>query len=134
VTLKERARQVFTIGIYLVVISVVLQFFLAGLGIFVSAELFFYHAAINGAIVFFLPVLLALVGWYAGVDRRTILLTLAITGLTLVQSLVLAPFHSAMQGPLRWISALHPLNAVFIFWVALHLMDRVRFPRTAPAR
>jgi hypothetical protein len=128
-TLRARARQVFDIGIYVLVVAVVLQFFLAGMGIFMSGEWFFVHAAINGAVVFFLPLLLALVGWYAGIDRRTILLTLAITGLTLVQSLLLIPYHAGVQGPLRIIAAVHPLNAVFVFWVAMQLLDRVRYPR-----
>ena len=78
-----------------------------------------------------LPIALALIGWYAGVARRTIWLTVSMFGLVVLQSLLLFPFHMALQGPLRVISALHALNAVVIFWVALHLLDRVRAPARA---
>ena len=39
--MKEKARQVFNIGIYVVVAATVLQFFLAGLGIFVDPTLLY---------------------------------------------------------------------------------------------
>src|SRR5439155_1674400 len=51
-------------------------------------------------------------------------------GLVIVQSLLLFPYHAAVQGPLRAISGFHDLNALLIFWLALRLMDRVRYPRT----
>jgi len=129
--MKDRARQVFEIGIYVVVAATVLQFFLAGLGIFVDASLFYWHTSINPFLVGVLPLALALVGWYAGVNRRTLWLTASMFGLVVLQSLLLFPFHMAAQGPLRVIAALHALNAVVIFWVALLLLDRVRSPTRA---
>jgi hypothetical protein len=129
--MKERARQVFNIGIYVVVAATVLQFFLAGLGIFVDPTLMYWHTMVNPFLVGVVPIALALIGWYAGVARRTIWLTVSMFGLVVLQSLLLFPFHMALQGPLRVISALHALNAVFIFWVALHLLDRVREPARA---
>jgi len=128
-TLRARARQVFDIGIYVVVVAVVVQFFLAGLGIFVSAELFFWHTTVNAIVIGIGPLLLALVGWYAGVDRRTLLMTASMFGLVVLQSLLLFPYHMAAEGPIRAVAALHAVNAVFIFWVALRLLDRVRYPR-----
>jgi len=128
---RARARQVFQIGIYVVVAAVVIQFLLAGLGIFTNGDFLFYHAAINGAIIFFLPLILVGIGWYAGMDRRTLGMTAGIAGLVIVQSLLLFPYHTAVQGPLRAISGFHALNALLIFWLALRLMDRVRYPRTA---
>ena len=126
--MKARARQVYDIGIYVVVAATVLQFFLAGLGIFVSASLFFWHTTVNPFLVGVLPLVLAGVGWYAGVDRRTLLLTVSMFGLVVLQSLLLFPFHLALDAPFRAISALHAVNALVIFWVALNLLDRVRFP------
>ena len=38
-TTRERARQVFDIGCYVLVAAVVIQFYLAGLGIFAGASL-----------------------------------------------------------------------------------------------
>src|SRR5207245_4150437 len=129
--MKARARQAYDIGIYIVVAATVLQFFLAGLGIFVDTSLFFWHTTVNPFLVGVLPLVLVAFGWYAGIDRRTLLLTASMFGLVVLQSLLLFPYRSAAQGPIRVISALHALNAVFIFWIALHLLERVRFPARA---
>ena len=129
--MKAQARRVFDIGIYVVVAATVLQFFLAGLGIFVDASLFFWHTTVNPFLVGFLPLVLVAIGWYAGIDRRTLLLTASLFGLVVLQSLFLFPYHMGAEGPVRVISALHVLNAVVIFWVALHLLDRVRHPVAA---
>lgn len=129
-TLRRRARQVFEIGIYVLVVAVVLQFFFAGLGIFVSAELFFWHAIVNAIVIGIGPLLLAGIGWYGGVDRRTLLIAASMFLLVVLQSLLLAPYHMAAPGAVRAISALHAVNGVFIFWVALQLLDRVRHPQT----
>ena len=126
--MKARARQVFNIGIYVVVAATIVQFLLAGLGVFVDASLFFWHTTVNPFLVGVLPLLLAGVGWYAGVDRRTLLLATSMFGLVVLQSLLLFPYHLALGGPMRAISALHALNAILIFWVALLLLDRVRHP------
>jgi hypothetical protein len=128
---KLAARQVFKYGVYVLAALVVVQFLLAGLGIFSSAEWFFWHAVVNAAVIGLGPLLLALIGWYAGVDRRTVLVTASFFLLVLLQSLLLAPYHMAAPATVRAISALHVVNAVFIFWVALWLLDRVR--RTLPA-
>jgi hypothetical membrane protein len=129
--MKAGARKVFEVGIYVVFAATVVQFFLAGLGIFVDSALFFWHAAVNPFLVGLLPLVLAGIGWYAGVDRRTLLLSLSMFGLVVVQSLLLFPYHMGLQGPVRAVSALHALNAVLIFWVALMLLDRVRHPARA---
>jgi hypothetical protein len=128
-TARRRARQVFEIGIYVVVAAVVLQFFLAGMGIFVSGEFFFLHATAGALVIGIGPLLLAGIGWYGGVDRRTVLIAASFFLLVVLQSLLMAPYHMGAQGPLRAISALHVVNAIFIFWVALQLLDRVRYPR-----
>jgi hypothetical protein len=128
---KLVARRVFKYGVYVLAALVVLQFFLAGLGIFASAELFSWHTMVNSILIAFGPLVLALVGWYAGIDRRTVLVTASFFLLVVLQSLLLVPYHMAAPEAVRAISALHVVNAVFIFWVALWLMDRVR--RTLPA-
>ena len=127
---KTRARQVFNVGIYVVVAATVLQFFLAGLGIFGNASLWYWHTTVNPFLVGLLPLALVLVGWYAGVDVRTRWLAASMFGLVVLQSLLLFPYHLDASEPWREISAFHILNALLIFWVALHLLDRVRHPRT----
>jgi hypothetical protein len=128
---RELARRIFEYGVYLVVAMVVIQVLLAGLGVFAGAWWFFWHAGVNGALVFFVPLLLILIGWYGRVPVRTRLLMLAIPGLVIVQALLLFPYHANVQGPLRAIAGLHAANALLIFWVSLQLLDRVRAPRQA---
>ncbi len=94
---RALAGRIFEYGVYMVVALVVIQVLLAGLGIFARAG-FFWHANVNGALVFLVPLLLILVGWYGGVPLRTRLLMLAIPGLVIVQSLLLAPAGGSCEG------------------------------------
>jgi hypothetical protein len=132
------ARRVFEIGVYVLVADVALQLFLAGLGIFASGQYFDWHTTYNALAIFLLSIALVILGWIGKYDRLTVGMPGIITGMVIVQSLLLIPYHTG-NAPvaLRWISALHVLNGVAIFWVAIHLMDRVRLARTstvAPAR
>ena len=127
---RALARRVFEYGVYLVVALVVVQVLLAGLGVFGAAS-FFWHTSVNGTLVFFVPLLLILVGWYGRVPVRTRLLMLAIPGLVILQSLLIIPYRANMHGPLRAIAGLHAANALFIFWIAVQLVDRVRTPSKA---
>jgi hypothetical protein len=124
--MREVAAKAFVVGAWLILPLVVIQIFLAGLGIFDDAYFFFWHAAVNAPIVFFLPVLLVLIGWFGRVPRRLLGLAGAVTGLTLLQSLLLLPYHLGAQGVLRAISGLHVLNALLILWIALQLLGRTR--------
>ena len=124
--MRELAARSFVVGAWLILPLVVIQIFLAGLGIFDDAYFFFWHAAINAPIVFFLALILVLIGWLGRVPRRLLGLAGAIAGLTLLQSLLLLPYHLGAQGVLRAISGLHALNALVIFWVALQLLGRTR--------
>ena len=124
--MRQVARRAFTIGAYLVVTSVLVQFLLAGLGVFDSFSFFFWHAMINGAVVGLLPLLLVPVGLLGRVPGRLLGLAGAIFGLVVVQSLLLVPYHSNAGGLLRAVSGLHVLNALLILWVAFQLLDRSR--------
>ena len=124
--MRGLARRAFVVGAWLVGAFVLVQVLLAGLGVFTYPGFFFWHASVNGAIVFFLPLVLVLVGWFGRVPRAILGLAAAVTGLTFLQSLLLIPYHMNVQGPLRAISGLHVLNAIFIFWVALQLVERAQ--------
>lgn len=119
-------RRAFVIGTRLMVAVVVIQFLLAGLGVFTYAGFFYWHAYVNGTIVFLLPLVLVVVGWIGRVPGRILWLTAALPGLVLVQSLLLVPYRMNAQGVLRAVSGLHVVNALFIFWVALQLLERAR--------
>jgi hypothetical protein len=120
------ARRVFVVGVWLVVASVLLQFLLAGLGIFANPALLVWHATVNGSVVALLPLLLVGVGLAGRVPARTLWLTAAVPGLVIVQSLLLLPYRLDLPAPLRAIAGLHVLNALLIFWVALGLLEKAR--------
>lgn len=126
VTARQVLRRAFVFGTTLLVALVVIQFLLAGLGVFTYAGFFYWHAYVNATIVFFLPLVLVVVGWIGRVPGRLLWLTAALSGLVLVQSLLLLPYHMNAQGVLRVISGLHVVNALFIFWVAVQLMERTQ--------
>ncbi len=113
------ARRAYTIGVWLLLASILVQFFLAGLGVLDSAIFFYWHAGVNGAVVGLLPLLLIAVGWLGRVPRRTLWLTAAVFGLVFLQSLLLIPYRSGATGLLRAVSGLHVVNGVMIFWVGV---------------
>ncbi len=121
---RTMARRAYTIGVWLLLASIIVQFFLAGLGIFASTLFFYWHATVNAAVVGLLPLMLVAVGWFGRVQRRTLWLTAAVTGLVAVQSLLLFPYHLGAEGWLRAVSGLHVVNALLIFWVGLKLLDQ----------
>lgn len=49
--MRAAARMAFVIGTWLVLVSVLVQMLLAGLGVFADSGFFFWHASVNSAIV-----------------------------------------------------------------------------------
>jgi hypothetical protein len=121
------ARKAYAIGIWLLIASILIQVMLAGAGVFANdATFFFWHANINSAVVFFLPLILIGIGWYGRIPRRTLWLTAAVSGLVIVQSILLIPYHAPGAGAWRALAGLHAVNALFIFLVAVRLLERVK--------
>lgn len=121
---RNVARRAYTIGLWLLLASILVQFLLAGLGIFTSPLFFYWHASVNGAIVGLLPLVLVAVGWLGRVPRHTLWLTAAVTGLVGLQSLLLFPYHMGAEGWLRAVAGLHVVNALLISWVGMKLLDQ----------
>lgn len=85
----------------------------AGMFVFVNARLIEVH--LLGAHVTGLLAVTALVSAYAGgLDRRAKRQTLGLLGLLLVQGTLV---YLKVVSP--WIAALHPANAMLLFWAAL---------------
>ena len=121
---RATARRVYTVGIRLLLASIVIQFFLAGLGVFDSSSFFWWHVNVNGVVIGLLPLVLVAVGWFGRVPRNTLWLTAAVFGLVALQSLLLIPYRTGAPGWLRAVSGLHVVNALFIFWVGLRLLEK----------
>jgi len=124
--MRELAVKTFSVGTWLVLVSVLVQILLAGLGVLADSGFFFWHATVNAGVVFLLPLLRVLLGWLGRVPGRILRLAAAVPGLTVVQSLLLAPYHMNAQGVLRAVSGLHVLNAILIFWVSIQLVEQTR--------
>ena len=123
---RRFARRVYFTGVWLVLASILIQVMLAGAGIFGNdARFFVWHASINSVVVLVLPLILVGIGWYGGIARRTLWLTAAVSGLVIVQSILLIPYHAPGMGVWRAVAGLHVVNALFIFWVAVQLLERV---------
>lgn len=106
-----RAAYVGLAWIYLA--AIVVQVFLAGIGMFGAAHDFSNHASL-GWILHLGPVLLLLVAAIARVGARTIWWNVA-----LLVSVGVQPFLPGLRGDLPLAAALHPVNALLIFWITL---------------
>lgn len=120
------ARLAYIYGIRLLLAAIIVQFLLAGLGVFDSPSFFYWHANVNGAVIGLLPLVLIPVGWFGRIPGRTLWLTASILGLMALQSLLLIPYRSGATGLLRAVSGLHVVNGIFIFWVGLRLLERTQ--------
>lgn len=113
--LRSFARTAYLVGMWIFVVCVVVQFFLAGLGTFAGYDNFFTHrdwGYLFGLLLLPLIVLAAL----ARFSRRFFLLTLLLLVLFAMQS-VLIIFRTDAPS----IAALHPLNGVLILLISLWL-------------
>jgi hypothetical protein len=121
-------------GLYL--IGVVVQVFLAGAGLFKLTD-WTAHTGL-GWTLGSAPLLLLIVAFLARPGRTTILLTAALTAAAIVQ-----PELATARYDAPVIAALHPVNALLVFWLAwlvarraavLLVEDRKRARRPAARR
>jgi hypothetical protein len=94
------------------VAGVVLQVFLAGLGVFASSSNFGTHAG-WGFLLGLITIPLAILGGIAA-GRRQALYGLALLGLFALQS-----YFVAVRGDMPQVAALHPLNGFAILLVSI---------------
>lgn len=116
----------------LFVLSILLQVFLAGGGIFASASSFWPVHEVFGMSISLLPVAFLILAWIGRLGRRTLWLSgLAFVLVALQSFLVTLP--DTLGVPL--LSALHPVNALIIFglalWLAQQAWQAVRSDRQA---
>ena len=131
--MRETTRRIFIYASYVLVAAVLVQVLLAGLGVFQSSDWFFWHVNVNSVIVFFLPIVMLIIGRWAGLTRRTIFLTAAVPVLVIFQSIFLIPYHLNAHGVLRAIAGLHVVNAFAIFYAAMLLLEETREMQTKSA-
>ncbi len=106
-------RYVYAALAWAFVAGVVLQVFLAGLGLFVGSDNFTLHTEF-GWILHLAPNLVLLAAALAGAGGRQIGLAIA-----LAITVWIVPILAALRHDLPLAAAFHPLGAVLIFWLAI---------------
>ena len=113
-------RMVYLMGVWLFLAGVLFEVFLAGLGLFAAQVSWDVHQGFGflGGPLILILIVLAFLGRF---PRATVGLTVLLLGLYMIQILLVA-----FGGDAPVIAALHPVNALALFWVALALERRAR--------
>jgi hypothetical protein len=123
---REWARRVYVVAAWLFVLCVLVQLFLAGLGVFAGYQSFFVHR--DFAYVFgWLTLVMVIAAAIGRLPRRIILLSALLLGLMALQSVFIA-FRTQQPA----IAALHPVNGGVILVLGVWLAQRARAFVTAP--
>jgi uncharacterized protein DUF6220 len=111
--MRSIARTIHAVVAWLFVAALVVQVFLAGLGVFGSPTTFATHRDVGYALSL-IPIVLLVVGLLGGLGRRLALLAVLVFGLFILQSVFVA-----MRASAPGIAALHPVNGFMIILLAL---------------
>jgi hypothetical protein len=109
------ARYAFVTLAWLFLACVAVQVFLAGLGVFAGSANFATHREF-GYLFGWLTVLMVVAAAAGRLGRRWIGWSALLILLFALQSVLVA-----LRGSLPGVAALHPVNALAIFWVAQHV-------------
>ena len=112
---RSAARSVFPFVAGLFAVGVIIQVFLAGLGVFDSPSAFVTHRDF-GYMLSLLPILLVVLALVGGMPRRFAGLSALLFVLFILQSVFVAMRESAPA-----VAALHPLNGFLILAIGLLL-------------
>ena len=113
--MRSVARSAHLVVAWVLVAGLVIQIFLAGLGVFRGPESFLTHRDF-GYTLELLPIILLVLGMVAGLGRRAALLAAGIFGLFLLQSVFVGLRADAPE-----VAALHPVNGFLITFLAIIL-------------
>jgi hypothetical protein len=113
------ARRVFVVIAWLFVGCLVVQFFLVGLDVFEALGESELHRDFAYTYGWLAPILVLLAG-LAGLPRRVLALSVTLLVIYAVQT-----YLPLMADRLPTIAALHAVNALLVFWVAVRLAGAV---------
>jgi hypothetical protein len=113
--MRSIGRRVHLALALLLVAGLVVQVFLAGLGVFKGPASFETHRD-WGYLLELVPILLLIIGLVARLGRRPALLAAGILGLYLLQSVLVA-----LRETMPEVAALHPVNGFLITFLAIVL-------------
>lgn len=123
----SRARSAYLIVAWLFVVAVISQVFLAGLSLFASAANWGAHKEFGYSLGFLalLLVVLAFLGRMPRALGRWLALLFVVYA---IQTIL-----PALRVGAPWVAALHPVNALAVFWIALTHARRVSEIRNQPS-
>lgn len=123
-------RRTYAVYAWLILAAVIVQFFLAGLGVFAGPSNFQTHATF-GYTIFFIMLLGLLLAFAARLPGRLIGLTALLPLLVFLQSVFIAFRDSGLPA----LAALHVVNGLAIFSLSafLALRSRAYFAARKPA-
>jgi hypothetical protein len=114
------ARKSFVGLAWLFVLAVAIQFLLAGLGVLGGGTME-AHRQWGFIVLHLIPILMIIAAMVGRMGRTVLALTVVLFLLVFVQPLFADP-----QLDPRWLRSLHVLNALFIFALGHHLVQRGR--------
>lgn len=115
VRVQRAARTIHLVIAWLLVTGLVVQIFLAGLGVFSGGSSFALHRT-WGYVLEALPFFMAIAAWVGRLDRWQVIVAVAIFALFFLQSLLLLA-----RDAVPAVAALHPVNGFLIAWLAVHV-------------
>jgi Family of unknown function (DUF6220) len=125
-SLRTVGRAVFLGASWILVAGLVVQVFLAGLGVFESQTRFMTHRYL-GYTLELLPLAMVVSGLAGGLGRRLVGLSALILGLFLAQSVFVAV---RTEAPM--VAALHPVNGFLILLLSIVVARGAALRRTQP--
>lgn len=123
--MRSIARNVFVVVAWLFVAALIVQVFLAGLGVFDSPASFATHRDVGYALSLF-PIILLVAALVGGLGRRLAVLAAVVFGLFILQSVFVV-----MRDTAPAVAALHPVNGFLILLLALVIARDATLARTA---
>ena len=122
------ARYVFLVLVWLYVVGILAQVFLAGMGMFGVQRDFAPHVGL-GWLLHLVPVLLLIVAAVARVGRQLMWWTTALLVVQFIQ-----PIFALARKDSPAVAALHPVLALIVFWLALTIgLKAWQLVKTSPA-
>jgi hypothetical protein len=123
------AQRVYLFGTWLMLVLIVVQFAAAGAGLFsvlrgnsAGTTILLYHRGVGPILIFVLTIVMIVAAFAGHFPWRMTGLAASFFPLLVLQSLLIIPYaypnDIPVLGTMPWLSSLHVLNALFIFWLA----------------
>ena len=138
--MKRAAQQAYRWGTVLMFLLIIVQFTTAGAGVFSAmagnsegTHVLFVHA-LGAPVILVISLLMVIAAFVGRLPWRMTGLAAAFVPLLFLQGIFIAPFLAPNDSFMTsigasdkpWLSALHVLNGLFIFWLAVEWVEWTR--------